>query len=155
MNRKTEPLRPIRNDKNHAGALKEIERLWDAPEGSPEFERLEILSALVDAYEREHHAIDPPDPIEAIKFRVEQGDITRSDLARMLGGPSRVSEIMHRRRGLSASMIRNLHGAGIPAEVLIQNTMLSRAGTGIRHRPKAPGSKRQAVAQKTKKALSK
>src|SRR5216117_2261525 len=101
-------------------ALAEIERLWGAPAGTPEGDRLDILATLVDAYENEHYPMDPPDPIEAIKFRMEQQGLTRRDLEGILGTRTRVAEVLNRRRGLSINMIRRLHERlGISAEVLI------------------------------------
>ncbi len=114
-------LKPVRNERDHAEAMGEIERLWGAPAGTPEGDRLDILAALVDAYEAEHHPIDPPDPIDAIVFRMEQQGLSRKDLEPMIGSRSRVAEVLNRRRNLSIAMIRRLHeGLGIPAEVLIR-----------------------------------
>jgi HTH-type transcriptional regulator/antitoxin HigA len=87
-----------------------------------------VLATLVDAYEAEHHPIDPPDPIEAIKFRMEQQGLTRKDLERLLGTRTRVSEVLNRKRNLSIAMIRRLHAElGISAEVLIRPTRDDRA----------------------------
>ena len=114
-------LKPIKTKAAHKEALKEISGLLDAPSGSPKADRLEVLSILVEAYEDEHHPIDPPDPIEAIKFRVEQQGLTRRDLEPYIGSRARVSEVLNRKRPLSVEMIRRLHkGLGIPAEVLIR-----------------------------------
>ncbi len=91
------------------------------PAGTAEGDRLEILATLVDAYESEHHPIDPPDPIDAIVFRMEQQGLSRKDLEPMIGSRSRVAEVLNRRRTLSIAMIRRLHDRlGIPAEVLIR-----------------------------------
>lgn len=112
-------IKPIRTETDHLAALAEIERLWDAPDGTPEADRLEVLATLVDAYEQKHHPIDPPGPVEAILFRMDQLGLSRRDLEPYLGARSRVSEILSRR--LTLRMIRKLHDAlGIPAEVLIQ-----------------------------------
>lgn len=114
-------MKPIRTEADHLAALTEIERLWDAPEGSLEADRLEVLATLVDAYEEKHHPIDPLDPVEAILFRMDQLGLSRRDLEPYIGARSRVSEILSRRRSLTLQMIRRLHEAlGIPAEVLIQ-----------------------------------
>jgi HTH-type transcriptional regulator / antitoxin HigA len=114
-------LKPIKTKAAYKEALKEITALLDAPSGSPEADRLEVLSILVEAYEEEHHPIDPPDPIEAIRFRMEQQGLTRRDLEPFLGNRARVSEVLNRRRPLSVEMIRRLHkGLGIPAEILIR-----------------------------------
>lgn len=117
-------IRPVRTERDHAAAMAEVERLWGARAGTPEGDRLDVLATLIDAYEAEHDPIDPPDPIEAIRFRMEQQGLTRKDLERMLGTRTRVSEVLNRKRGLSISMIRRLHAElGIPAEVLIRPTL--------------------------------
>jgi HTH-type transcriptional regulator/antitoxin HigA len=116
-------LRPIRTKANHEAALKEIERLWGARSGTPAGDRLDILARLIEAYEDEHYPMDPPDPIEVIKFRMEQQGLTRKDLEGVLGTRTRVAEVLNGRRGLSINMIRRLHEKlGIPAEVLIRPT---------------------------------
>ena len=113
-------IRPIRNDDDHARALAQMEALWGAPEGSPEAEQLEVIVTLVNAYEAEHHAIDHPDPIAAIEFRMEQEGLTRKELEPMLGGRARVSEILNRKRPLTLRMIRRLRkGLGLSADVLV------------------------------------
>jgi len=114
-------LKPIRSKAGYEAAMVEIERLWGARSGTPEGDRLDILATLVDAYENEHYPMDPPDPIEAIKFRMEQRGLTRKDLADILGSRTRVAEVLNRRRGLSINMIRRLHETlGISVEVLIR-----------------------------------
>jgi HTH-type transcriptional regulator/antitoxin HigA len=116
-------IKPIRTENDHVAALAEVERLWGAKVGTPEGDRLDVLATLVDAYEAEHDPMDPPDPIEAIKFRMEQQGLTRKDLETMLGTRTRVSEVLSRRRNLSIGMIRRLHAElGISAEVLIRPT---------------------------------
>jgi HTH-type transcriptional regulator / antitoxin HigA len=121
-------LKPIRTEADYNAALAQIERLWGAKSGTPEGDRLDILATLVDAYENQHHAIDPTDPIEAIKFRMEQQGLTRRDLEGILGTRTRVAEVLNRRRGLSINMIRRLHEKlGIPAEVLIRPSRAHRA----------------------------
>ncbi len=113
-------VRPIRNDRDHARALKEIKRLWGAKRGSSEADRLDVLVTLVDAYEARHHAILPPHPVEAILFRMEQAGLSRADLVRILGSRARVSEVLNRRRPLSLTMIRRLRKElGISADVLV------------------------------------
>ena len=117
-------LKPIRSDADHAAALEEVERLWGAPVGTPEGDRLDVLATLIEAYEERHHPIDPPDPIEAILFRMEAQGFTRKDLEPFIGSRARVSEVLNRQRGLSIEMIRRLHeGLGISAEVLIRPTV--------------------------------
>ena len=114
-------IKPIRTRKDHEQAVKEIERLWGARKGSEDGNKLEILVTLVSAYDDEHYPIDPPDPIDAIRFRMEQMGLKRSDLEPVLGSRARVAEVLNRRRPLSIRMIRKLHqNLGIPAEVLIR-----------------------------------
>jgi HTH-type transcriptional regulator/antitoxin HigA len=114
-------VRPIRTMKDHAAALAEIERLWGAKLGTPEGDRLDVLATLIDAYETAHCPMDPPDPIEAIKFRMTQQGLTRKDLQPLIDTRTRVAEVLNRKRGLSIGMIRRLHRAlGISADVLIR-----------------------------------
>lgn len=116
-------VRPIRSKRDYESALKEVERLWGAKSGTRDGDRLDVLATLVDAYEEEHYPIDPPDPIEAIKFRMEQRGLTRRDLEEIIGTRTRIAEVLNRKRGLSIGMIRRLHERlGIPAEVLIRPT---------------------------------
>lgn len=116
-------VKPIRTKVDHERALAEVERLWGAKAGTPAGDRLDVLATLIDAYEAEHYPIDAPDPIEAIKFRMEQQGLTRKDLEPLIGTRTRVAEVLNRRRGLSIAMIRRLHKAlGIPAEVLLRPT---------------------------------
>jgi len=116
-------VKPIRTRNDHAVALAEIERLWGAKRGTPDGDRLDVLATLVDAYEAGQFPMDPPDPIEAIKFRMEQQGLTRKDLEPLIGTRTRVAEVLNRKRSLSIGMIRRLHRAlGIPADVLIRPT---------------------------------
>lgn len=113
-------IKPIKTEKDYQEGLKEIKKLWDAEPDTPTGHRLEIIMALVESYENNHYPIDPPDPVEAIKFRMEQQGLNQNDLAEYLGGKSRVSEILHRKRQLTINMIRKLHkGLGIPLESLL------------------------------------
>lgn len=113
-------IKPIRTEKDYRDALARLEEIWNAAPDSPESDELDILSVLVEAYEEEHYPIDPPDPIEAIKFRMEQIGLTRKDLEQHIGSRARVSEVLSRKRRLSLDMIRKLNERlGIPAEVLI------------------------------------
>ena len=113
-------IRPIRNSSDHESALKRIEALMSARKDTAEGDELEVLVTLVDAYESKHFPIDAPDPIEAIKFRMEQMDLDRKDLEPYLGSRARVSEILNKRRSLSLAMIRALHeNLDIPLEALI------------------------------------
>ena len=113
-------VKPIRTEEDYEAALTRIEEIWDAKVGSVESDELDVLSILVEAYEEEHHPVDPPDPIEAIKFRMEQMGLTRKDLERYMGSRGRVAEVLSKRRRLSIDMIRRLNeGLGVPADVLI------------------------------------
>ncbi len=117
----TDEIKPIRSEANYEQALAEIEKLWGAESGTAEGDRLDVLATLIDAYEAEHYPMDPPDPIEAIKFRMEQQGLTRKDLEPLIGPRTRVAEVLDRKRELSIDMIRRLHDRlGISAEVLIQ-----------------------------------
>ena len=114
-------VKPIRTKRDHEAALREVERLWGAKAGTSEGDRLDVLATLIDAYETEHYPIDPPDPVEAIKFRMEQQGLTRRDLEEIIGTRTRIAEVLNRKRGLSIAMIRRLHERlGISAEVLIR-----------------------------------
>jgi len=113
-------IRPIKTDEDYEKALKRIEELWDATGNTPEGDELEILTTLVEAYEVKHYQILPPDPIEAIKFRMEQFGMKKTDLAPILGGKNRVSEVLNRKRKLTMKMIRALNKElNIPAEALL------------------------------------
>jgi HTH-type transcriptional regulator/antitoxin HigA len=117
----TGEVRPIRTKRDYAAALKKFDRLWGAKAGTREGDRLDVLATLIDAYEAEHFPMDPPDPIEAIKFRMEQQGLTRRDLEEIIGTRTRIAEVLNRKRGLSVGMIRRLHERlGISAEVLIR-----------------------------------
>jgi HTH-type transcriptional regulator/antitoxin HigA len=121
-------IRPIRTKRDYAAALAELERLWGAKRGTPDGDRLDVLATLIEAYEAVHYPMDPSDPIEAIKFRMEQQELTRKDLEPLIGTRTRVSEVLNRKRGLSIDMIRRLHRVlGISAEVLIRPTRRRRA----------------------------
>jgi len=110
----------IKTEQDYNVALARIEELFDVSPDSPEFEEVELLVTLADLYEQEHYAIEAPDPIEAIKFRMEQMDMKRVDLAKFLGTKSRVSEILSRKRKLTVEMMRKLHKElGIPAASLL------------------------------------
>jgi HTH-type transcriptional regulator / antitoxin HigA len=118
-------IRPIRSDAEYEAALATIDRLtaddMEPVEGSPEGDLLEVLATLVEVYESEHYPVEAPDPIEAIKFRMEQAGLTRRDLEPAIGGDGRVSEVLNRRRALTLPMIRRLNEMfGIPAESLIR-----------------------------------
>jgi HTH-type transcriptional regulator/antitoxin HigA len=113
-------VKPIRGDADLTAALAEIETLMGAAPGSVEEDRLEVLSTLVEAYEARHFAIPPPDPIDAIHFRLEQLGLSRKALEGVIGSRARVSEVLNRKRPLSIAMIRELHRRfRIPLESLI------------------------------------
>jgi HTH-type transcriptional regulator/antitoxin HigA len=120
-------IKPLRTKADYEEAPGEIERLWGATEGTPKGDRLDVLTTLVEAYERKHFPIDAPDPIEAIRFRLEQQGLDHRALVGVIGGRSRVYEVMKRKRAVSLEMIRRLHDRfGIPAEVLIRPVRVSR-----------------------------
>lgn len=115
-------IKPIKTKRDYQQALDRLETIFDARPGTPEGDELEVLGILIDKYEQERYPIDFPDPIEAIKFRMEQMGYNQSDLARVVGLKSRASEILNRKRKLTLEMIRQLHTAlNIPTDVLIQN----------------------------------
>jgi HTH-type transcriptional regulator/antitoxin HigA len=120
-------IKPIRTKADHEAALREIERLWGADEGTPEGDRLDVLATLVEAYEQAHFPMDAPDPIEAIKFRLEQQGADQKALIGVIGNRTRVYEVLRRDRALSLSMIRRLNQRlKIPAEVLIRPVRVRR-----------------------------
>jgi HTH-type transcriptional regulator/antitoxin HigA len=114
-------IKPIKTDKDYNQALERLEIIFDAEKGSPEGDELEVLGILVDQYENDHFPIGLPDPIEAIKFRMEQMGYNQTDLANIVGLKSRASEILNKKRKLTLEMIRQLHDRlNIPTDVLIQ-----------------------------------
>jgi HTH-type transcriptional regulator / antitoxin HigA len=122
-------IKPLRTKADYERALREIERMWGAKEGTPQRNQLDVLATLVEAYECKHFPIDPPDPIEAIRFRLEQQGLDPRALIGVIGGRGRVHEVMHGQRALSLTMIRRLHERfGIPAEVLIRPARTGRRG---------------------------
>jgi len=115
-------LHPIKTKRDYQQALVRLEKIFDAKPGSSEGDELELLGILIDTYEKTHYPIDFPDPIEAIKFRMEQLGYSQSDLANVVGLKSRASEILNKKRKLTLEMIRNLHNTlNIPTDVLIQS----------------------------------
>ena len=114
-------IRPIRTDEDHTNALREIERLWGAKPGTDDGDRLDVLITLVDAYEERRWPVAAPDPVEAIRGSMTFEGRTQSDLAALLGSPSRASEVLKRKRPLTLSMIRRLNAEWhVPAELLVQ-----------------------------------
>jgi HTH-type transcriptional regulator/antitoxin HigA len=115
-------IKPIKTENDYKQALERLELIFDAKIGSPEGDELEVLGILIDKYENEKFPISLPDPIEAIKFRMEQMGYNQKDLANIVGLKSRASEILNRKRKLSLEMIRQLHESlHIPTDVLIQS----------------------------------
>lgn len=115
-------IKLIKTENDYNQALERLEVLFDAKKGTPEGDELELLGILIEQYENTHFPIDLPDPIEAIKFRMEQLGYNQNDLAKIIGLKSRASEILNKKRKLSLDMIRQLHTSlHIPTDVLIQN----------------------------------
>jgi HTH-type transcriptional regulator/antitoxin HigA len=113
-------VRPIRTDRDYEDALKQIDMLLDAKEGTEEADARDVLAVLIEDYEEQHYPIDPPDPVEAIKFRMDQQGLSQKDLVPIIGSKSKVSEVLSKRRPLSLPMIRALNrDLGIPADVLL------------------------------------
>ena len=113
-------IRPIRTSNDHDAALARIEALRDAQPGTPEHDEIEVLAVLVSGYEDTHWPIMPPDPVEAIKFHMDQNGFRRKELAAILGGASRAPEILNRRRPLTVEMIKAIHTAwAVPLESLL------------------------------------
>ena len=125
-------VRPVRTEADYDAALRDINALMDARPGTPDGDRLDVLVTLVQAYEARHHPVAPPDPVDAIRFRMEQSGLTPRDLEPYIGSRARVSEVLNRRRALTLPMIRRLaDGLQIAAEVL------------VREAPPATGRKRR------------
>jgi HTH-type transcriptional regulator/antitoxin HigA len=119
-------LKPIRTKREHRAALAEIEALWSAKDGTPEADRLEVLSILVERYESEHFPIPDPDPIEFLGHLMESRGLTRKDLEPYLGSRARVAEVLNRVRPLTLEMIRRLsEGFGVPADVFVRRYELA------------------------------
>ena len=119
-------LRPLKTEADYQEALAEIDTLFDAEVNTPEGDRLDILTLLVEAYEERHYPIPPPDPVAALEYYMDSRGLNRRDLEPYLGSRARVAEVLNRKRGLSIEMIRRLHqGLGISADILIQPYSLS------------------------------
>ena len=122
-------IKPIKNERDYRRVLKEIETLMEAKANTAEGDRLDVLVTLADAWEEKHHPIEAPDPIEAIRFAMDQRGLSRRDLEPYIGSRARVAEVLNHKRSLTLPMIRKLHsGLGIPAEVLIRDHSLRPAG---------------------------
>jgi len=120
-------IRPIHNEADYEAALAEVDSLMDAVAGTPEGDRLDVLVTLIESYEARHWAIDAPDPIEAIRIRMEQKNLRQRDLEPMIGSSGRVSEVLSRKRSLTLPMIRRLaQGLDLRADVLIQEVPVPR-----------------------------
>ena len=114
-------IKPIRTKRDYEATLKAIEGLMDAKRHSPEGDRIDVLVTLVEAYEARHFPLDLPDPVEAIRFAMEQRSLTVKDLVPYIGQPNRIYEVLNRKRPLTLAMVWKLHkGLGIPAESLIK-----------------------------------
>jgi HTH-type transcriptional regulator / antitoxin HigA len=118
----TMTIKPIKTKKDYQAAMNRLDAIFDSKPGTPSGDELEILTMLIEKYEDEHVQIDYPDPIEAIKFRMEQMGYTQNDLAKVVGLKSRASELLNKKRKLTLDMIRKLHiSLSIPTDVLIQD----------------------------------
>jgi HTH-type transcriptional regulator/antitoxin HigA len=119
------PIRPIRTDEDHAAALKEVERLWGADIGTPEGDYLDVLVTLVEAYEEKRWPMGDSDPVDIIKFAIDEMGHSQKELADLLGSRSRASEILNRKRPLTMKVAHKLHKEWhIPAAVLLQSYRL-------------------------------
>ncbi len=113
-------IRPIKTEQDYNDSIKRIEELWGAKKDTPQGDELDLLVTLAESYEMKHYPIAPPDPVDAIKFRMEQMDMTKADMVKYLGSQSRVSEVLNRKRKLTLSMVKSLYkGLRIPAEILL------------------------------------
>jgi len=113
-------IKPVKTEQDYNMSIKRIEELWGAKIDTPEGDELDLLCTLVESYEMKHYPIAPPDPIDAIKFRMEQMGMTKADMVKYLGSQSRVSEILNGKRRLTLKMVKSLYkGLKIPAEILL------------------------------------
>ena len=142
-------VKPIRSESDYEQALRRVEELWGSPQGTADGDELDVLATLVEAYEREHYPMDLPDPIEAIKFRLEQTGKGVAALIGVIGQRTRIYEVMRGDRPLSLNMIRRLHHQlEIPAEVLIQPRRLQQ-GSGRRRRDAVKPKNRRSALRKS------
>jgi HTH-type transcriptional regulator/antitoxin HigA len=120
-------IKPIKTEMDYRNALKRLDKIFDSPTGSTESDEADILGLLVDEYEKKHYPIEAPDPIEAIKIRMEELQLKQIDLVDEIGGKSRVSEILNRKRKLTVEMIRNLtNKLNLSADLLVNDYQLSK-----------------------------
>jgi HTH-type transcriptional regulator/antitoxin HigA len=113
-------IRPIKNEKDYNASIRRIEELWGAKKDTPQGDELDLLVTLVESYEMKHYPIAPPDPVDAIKFRMEQMGMTRADMVKYLGSQSRVSEVLNGKRKLTLGMVKSLYkGLKISPEILL------------------------------------
>ncbi len=113
-------IRPIKTEEDYKFSIQRIEELWGVKKDTPKGDEFDLLVSLVEAYEIKHYPIAPPDPVDAIKFRMEQMGITKSEMVKYLGSQSRVSEVLNRKRNLTLRMVKSLYkGLKIPAEILL------------------------------------
>jgi len=113
-------IRPIKTEQDYNFSIHRIEELWGAKKDTPEGDELDLLVTLVESFEMKHYPIAPPDPIDAIKFRMEQMGISKAEMVKYLGSQNRVSEILNRKRNLTLKMVKSLYkGLKIPAEILL------------------------------------
>jgi len=120
-------IKPIKSEQDYTHALKRLDEIFDSPIGSPESDEADILGLLVDEYEKKHYPIEAPDPIEAIKIRMVELQLKQIDLIDEIGGKSRVSEILNRKRKLTVEMIRKLtNKLNLSADLLVNDYQLSK-----------------------------
>jgi len=113
-------IRPIKSEQDYRDALQRIDALWGCKKDTPEGDEFDLLVTLVESYEMKHYPITPPDPVDAIKFRMEQMNMTKADMVKFLGSQSRVSEVLNRKRSLTLKMVKSLYrGLNIPADILL------------------------------------
>ena len=118
-------IRPIKTEQDYNTSIRRIEVLWGAKKDTPQGDELDLLVTLVESYEMKHYPIAPPDPVDAIKFRMEQMGMTKADMVQYIGSQSRVSEILNRKRKLTLGMIKSLYkGLRIPADILLAQANL-------------------------------
>jgi len=144
----SDELRPIHTPDDHTWAMGELGRLWGAAKGTPEGNRLDILATLIDVYEAKAFPMDDPDPIDAIRFRMEQMGLSRKDLEPMIGSRARIAEVFSGKRQLSVPMMRRLNATlGIPAEILLRPAKASvRSKPAVERKPESRAPARRVKA---------